>query len=82
MKADRLDPHLQVRAVPPAASDDLRERLRVYKRVKLGREALSEDVDDFEEYLRTDLTPHSATFDPIKYCCTAAKRRLSLLGSL
>lgn len=43
------------------------ERLRVYKRVKLDQEALSDDVDDFEEYLRTDLVPHSATFNPIEY---------------
>lgn len=63
----RPSPPSSERVVPPAASDDLRERLRVYKRVKLGHEALSEEVDDFEEYLRTDLTPHSATFDPIKY---------------
>jgi len=37
-----------------AGSDDLRERLRVYKRVKLDHETLLDDVDDFEEYLRTD----------------------------
>jgi len=63
----RPSPPSPGRAVPSAASDELRERLRVYKRVKLGCEALPEDVDDFEEYLRTNLTPHSATFDPIKY---------------
>lgn len=54
-------------AGPSAGSDDLRERLRVYKRVKLDHEALLDNVDDFEEYLRTDLVPHSATFDPIEY---------------
>ncbi|KAF4546932.1 Hypothetical protein D9617_95g039970 [Elsinoe fawcettii] len=37
-----------------AGSDDLRERLRVYKRVRLDHEILLDDVDDFEEYLRTD----------------------------
>jgi hypothetical protein len=50
------------RAVPSAAFDELTERLRVYKRVKLGCEALPENVDDFERYLRTDLTPHNAIF--------------------
>jgi hypothetical protein len=55
------------RTAPSAASDDLRERLRVYKRVKLDHEASADDVDDFEEYLRTDLTPHSAMFNPIEY---------------
>lgn len=56
-----------VRAVPSAASDDLRERLRVYKRVKLDHEASADDIDDLEEYLRTDLTPYSDAFDPIEY---------------
>ncbi|GAB7336563.1 hypothetical protein MBLNU13_g09833t2 [Cladosporium sp. NU13] len=56
-----------VRAVPSAASDDLRERLRVYKRVKFDHEASADDVDDFEEYLRTDLTPYSDAFEPIEY---------------
>ena len=56
-----------VRAVPSAASDDLRERLRVYKRVKFDHEASADDVDDFEEYLQTDLTPYSDAFDSIEY---------------
>ena len=55
------------RAVSSAAFDDLRERLRVYKRVKLDHEASADDIDDFEEYLRTDLTPYSDAFDPIEY---------------
>ena len=39
----------------------------MYKRVKLDHEASADDIDDFEEYLRTDLAPHSAAFDPIEY---------------
>jgi hypothetical protein len=35
--------------------------------VKLDHEASADDIDEFEEYLRTDLTPHSAAFDPIEY---------------
>lgn len=41
--------------------------MRVYKRVELDHEALSDDVDGLEEYLRTGLVPRSATFSPIEY---------------
>ena len=54
-------------AGPSAGSKYLRQRLRVHKRVKLDHKTLLDDVDDFEEYLRTDLVPHSTSFDPIEY---------------
>jgi hypothetical protein len=65
--ANTLQPSNPARASLPASSDDLRERLRVYKRVKLDHEASSDGIDDFEEYLRTDLIPCDATFDPVEY---------------
>lgn len=65
--AKTLQPPNQARVSLPASSDDLRERLRVYKRVKLDHEASSDGIDDFEEYLRTDLIPCDATFDPVEY---------------
>lgn len=65
--ANTIQPPNPARVSLPAGSDDLRERLRVYKRVKLDHEALSDGIDDFEEYLRTDLIPCDATFDPVEY---------------
>jgi hypothetical protein len=62
-----MPPPSSSRTIPSAASDDLRERLRVYKRVKLDHEASADDIDDFGDYLRTDLAPHSAAFNPIEY---------------
>jgi hypothetical protein len=66
-KPTTIPPPISSREVPSAAFDDLRERLRVYKRVKLDHQASADDIDDFEEYLRTDLTPHSAAFDFIEH---------------
>lgn len=63
----KLSPSSPLRLVPSAAFDELRDRLREYKRVKLDREALPEVADRFDEYLLRDTTPHSAAFDPISF---------------
>lgn len=47
----KLSPSSPLQLVPSAAFDELRDRLRVYKRVKLDREALPEVADHFDEYL-------------------------------
>lgn len=52
---------------PSVGSDDLRERSRVYKRVKLNHKALLDDINEFEEYLRTYLVSYSANFDLVEY---------------
>lgn len=77
-KPTRASPSSSVWVAPSAASDDLRERLRVYERVELDHEASADDIDDFEKYLRTDLGPHSI---PSNIGFTVVKQRLSSRGS-